>query len=90
MTVQLLLVGLILGWVFALRSPWPILGIGLVMTVLAAQAAVGRTKGRYPGIFLDAFAAIFGSSFILTGWRWAEFFRSSRGSRRSTPCRSWA
>ncbi|MBB6015128.1 ABC transporter permease [Deinococcus radiopugnans] len=67
MTVQLLLVGLILGWVFALRSPWPILGIGLVMTVLAAQAAVGRTRGRYPGIFLDAFAAIFGSSFVLTG-----------------------
>ncbi|MDV6374880.1 ABC transporter permease [Deinococcus arenicola] len=67
MTVQLLLVGLILGWVFALRSPWPILSIGLVMTVLAAQAAVGRTRGRYPGIFLDAFAAIFGSSFILTG-----------------------
>ncbi len=55
MTVQLLLVGLILGWVFALRSPWPILGIGLVMTVLAAQAAVGRTRGRYPGIFLDTF-----------------------------------
>ncbi len=48
MTVQLLLVGLILGWVFALRSPWPILGIGLVMTVLAAQAA---RKGVIQGSF---------------------------------------
>ncbi|MGY2893790.1 ABC transporter permease [Deinococcus sp. UYEF24] len=67
MTAQLLLVGLILGWVFALRHPLPVVGIGLVMTVLAAQAAVGRSQQRYPGVFLDSFLAVFGSSFLLTG-----------------------
>lgn len=67
MTVQLLLVGLILGWVFALRHPLPVVGIGLVMTVLAGQAAVGRSSRRYPGVYLDSFLAVFGSSFLLTG-----------------------
>lgn len=67
MTVQLLLVGLILGWVFSLNAPLPILAIGLVMTLLAAQAASARPKKRYPGILLDSFLAVFGSSFLLTG-----------------------
>ena len=67
MTVQLLLVGLILGWVFALKHPLPVIGIGLVMTLLAGQAAVGRTARRYAGIYLDSFLAVFGSSFLLTG-----------------------
>ena len=67
MTVQLLLVGLILGWVFALRSAWPVLGIGLVMTGLAAQAAGARVRRRYPGLLLDSFVAVFGSSYLLTG-----------------------
>ncbi len=67
MVAQLLLVGLILGWVFALRTPLPVLGIGLLMTLLAGQAAVGRVRQRYARIYLDAFLAIFGSSFVLTG-----------------------
>ncbi|ULH14131.1 iron export ABC transporter permease subunit FetB (plasmid) [Deinococcus sp. KNUC1210] len=67
MGVQLLLVGLILGWVFALKHPLPVLGIGLIMTILAAQAAAGRTKRRYAALYLDSFVAIFGSSFLLTG-----------------------
>ncbi len=67
MTVQLLLVGLVLGWVFALRSPWPVLAIGLVMTALAAQAASARVRRRYAGVLLDCFVAVFGSSYLLTG-----------------------
>ncbi|MBB6099914.1 putative ABC transport system permease protein [Deinobacterium chartae] len=67
MTVQLLLVGLILGWVFALRHPMPVVGIGLIMTLLAAQAAVGRSRRRYARVYLDSFVAVFGSSFVLTG-----------------------
>lgn len=67
MVAQLLAVGLILGWVFALRSPLPVVGIGLVMTVLAGQAAVGRSRERYARVYLDAFLAVFGSSFLLTG-----------------------
>lgn len=67
MTVQLLLVGLILNWVFALKHPLPVVVIGLVMTLLAGQAAVGRSTRRYAGIYLDSFLAVFGSSFLLTG-----------------------
>lgn len=75
MTVQLLLVGLILGWVFRLNAPLPILGIGLVMTLLAAQAAAGRPQQRYAGMLLDSFLAIFGSSFLLTGLALAGIIR---------------
>ncbi len=75
MVVQLLLVGLILGRVFRLGSPLPILAIGLVMTALAAQAAAGRPSRRYPGLLLDCFIAIFGSSFLLTGFALAGILR---------------
>jgi len=67
MTAQLLLVGVVLQWVFSLRHPLPVVGIGLVMTALAAQAAVGRARQRYARILLDSAVAIFGSSFLLTG-----------------------
>src|SRR5699024_3072543 len=52
MVVQLLLVGVILGYIFALKRPLPVLAIGFVMVVLAGIAAVGRTKRRFPGIYL--------------------------------------
>lgn len=68
MTVQLLLVGFILDWVFHLAAPLPVVAIGLVMTALAAQAAASRPKQRYASITLNAFIAIFGSSFLLTGF----------------------
>lgn len=67
MVVQLLLVGLILAWVFSLQNPWPVLGIGLVMTVLAAQAASRRPQRSYPKLFLDSFISILVSSMLLTG-----------------------
>lgn len=67
MVVQLLLVGLILDWVFSLQNPWLVLGIALVMTFLAAQAASGRPKRVYPQLLLDAFVSILFSSLLLTG-----------------------
>lgn len=67
MTAQLLLVGLILDWVFRLNAPLPILAIGLIMTLLAAQAASSRPRKRYPGLLLDSFLSVFVSSFLLTG-----------------------
>ncbi len=66
MTAQLLLVGLILNWVFALNNPLPVIGIGLVMTVLAAQAAAKRPKRSYPRLLLDSFVSIMASSFLVT------------------------
>lgn len=67
MVVQLLLVGLILDWVFSLQSPWLVLGIGLVMTLLAAHSAAGRPRRSYPQLFLDSFVSILVSSLLLTG-----------------------
>ncbi|GIT04425.1 MAG: hypothetical protein CM1200mP28_16840 [Deltaproteobacteria bacterium] len=43
MTVQLLLVGFLLDWVFALNNPIWILGVALFMTTIASITAVGRT-----------------------------------------------
>lgn len=67
MVVQLLLVGYVLEWVFAQDRPLPVVGIGLVMTVLAGHAGVQRTKTRYARIYWDSFVAIFASSYVLTG-----------------------
>ncbi len=67
MVVQLLLVGLVLGWVFSLQNPWLVLGIAVVMTFLAAQSAAQRSRRRYPQLLLDSFVAILTSSFLVTG-----------------------
>jgi len=67
MTVQLLLVGLVLGYVFALSRPLPIVAIGLVMTSLAGLASVNRTRRRFPGIYLDSVLSVFAASFLVTG-----------------------
>ena len=49
MTVQLLLVGFLLDWVFALNNPVWILGVALFMTTIASITAVGRTSKRFAG-----------------------------------------
>lgn len=68
MTVQLLLVGLVLDWVFAVGTPWVILGIGAVMAGLAGFTAVNRTARRFPGIYWNALVTIMGASFLVTGF----------------------
>ncbi|WP_240483245.1 ABC transporter permease [Corynebacterium freiburgense] len=67
MTAQLLLVGLILSWVFSLSSLWAVIGIGLLMTILAAHAAASRSARTYTQILLDSFVSVFGSAYLLTG-----------------------
>lgn len=67
MTVQLLLVGLVLGYVFALKRPLPVIGIGLVMTCLAGIASVNRTQRRFAGIYLNNVLSVFAASFLVTG-----------------------
>lgn len=67
MVVQLLLVGFILEFVFALKSPLPVVAIGLVMAGLAGIAAVNRTKRRFPGVYWDSLLAVLGASFVVTG-----------------------
>jgi putative ABC transport system permease protein len=68
MTVQLLLIGLVLEWVFALDQPLPILAIALVMTTLASVAAVNRTRRRFAGVYWDSLVSILSASFLVTGF----------------------
>lgn len=67
MTVQLLLIGYVLEWLFELDRPLPILAMALVMASLAGVAAVGRTKRRFAGIYGDSLLSILGASFVVTG-----------------------
>jgi putative ABC transport system permease protein len=67
MMVQLLLIGYILNWIFTLQSAWPVLGVTLIMTTLAGQSAVDRTKRRYPGMFWNSIVSIFASSALMIG-----------------------
>lgn len=68
MTVQLLLVGLVLDWVFATRNPTVILAIAVLMAGLAGVAAVNRTARRFPGIYWNSLVTILGASFLVTGF----------------------
>ena len=67
MVVQLLLVGLVLQFVFALNQPLPVLGIALVMATLAGVAAVNRTRRRFPGVLWDSLLTVVTAAFLVTG-----------------------
>jgi putative ABC transport system permease protein len=56
-TVQLLLIGLVLDWVFVQ---------GRLMTVVAGVAAVRRCERRYPGIWLDGIISVAAGSWVVT------------------------
>lgn len=68
MTVQLLLVGFVLEWLFSLNRPLPILAMAFFMATLAGVAAVRRTKRRFPGIYWDSLLSILSASFLVTGF----------------------
>ncbi|NEO98557.1 MAG: iron export ABC transporter permease subunit FetB [Symploca sp. SIO2E9] len=67
MVLQLLLVGLVLEWVFTLQSPALVLSLTLLMTVIAGNAAVNRTKRRFRGIYLNSFISILVSATLMIG-----------------------
>lgn len=66
MTFQLLAVGLVLHWVFALSQWYLVLALMLVMTTVAAIAAVDRVRHRYRGIFLASIFSVWASSWFVT------------------------
>ena len=65
MTVQLLLVGFLLDWVFALNNPVWILGVALFMTTIASITAVGRTSKRFAEIYVSSFVSVLGTAFFI-------------------------
>src|SRR5205807_9958299 len=66
MVVQLVLVGLVLGWVFATSHWYTVIGLMLLMTVVASIAAVRGTDRHYPGIWLNSIIAMWASSWFVT------------------------
>ncbi|MEM9644003.1 MAG: iron export ABC transporter permease subunit FetB [Planctomycetota bacterium] len=67
LVVQLTLLGLVLHQIFALSHFAPVLGLGLVMTVIAGLSAVDRVSLRYDGIRWTAIFAVWVSSWFTTG-----------------------
>jgi len=68
MTAQLLLIGLVLDWVFALQNPLPMVAIALVMTTLASVSAVQRTRHRFVGVYWDSLVSTASAAFLVTGF----------------------
>src|SRR5215212_7422136 len=62
MSVQLLLVGFVLHWVFALGDWYLVLALASLMTLIAGVAAVNRTKARFRGIWLSSIVSVWSSS----------------------------
>ncbi len=65
--IQLGLLGLILERVFAIRNPWLVVGLLLLMTAFAAREAVSRASRRYRGILADAWLTMAATCFLVGG-----------------------
>ena len=64
--VQLLLIGLVLQWVFAVSRWYVVVALMLAMALIAGVAAVRRTGRRYPGIWWNAVLSVWASSWLIT------------------------
>ena len=65
MTVQLLLVGLVLRWVFALDRWWAVAGVLSLMTLTAGISAVRRTDRRFAGVWTAGIVSVWSSAWIV-------------------------
>ncbi len=65
--IQLGLLGLILERVFAVRNPYVVVGLLLLMTAFAAREAVSRASRRYRGILADAWLTMAATCFLVGG-----------------------
>ena len=68
MVVQLLLVGFVLEWLFEQQNPWLIMAIAALMAGIAGQAAVGRVKRSFVGIYWHSIVSILSAAAVVTGW----------------------
>jgi putative ABC transport system permease protein len=75
MTVQLLLVGLVLKWIFQLSRWEAVLGFALLMVATAGIAAVGRTEHRYAGVWVDSILSVWVSSWAIMAIALLAIFR---------------
>ena len=68
MTLQLLLVGLVLEWVFHVERWYVVLAMLAVMTLVAGVTAVDRNTRRYRGIWIDTIISVWASSWIVAAF----------------------
>ncbi len=64
--VQLLAIGYVLGWVFAVDRWYLVLGLMALMTVIAGFAGAARSAHTYRGQRLDSLASIWISAWLVT------------------------
>jgi putative ABC transport system permease protein len=62
--IQLLLVGYILRWVFAIDNYLLVLGVAVIMVALASRAAVARPRFKFSGVTIFAFLSLVTSGFL--------------------------
>ncbi len=67
-TVQLALLGMVLGLVFKTEGPWAVLGMALVMACVAGVEAVRRGSRRIRGLYASSIAVMLVTSFIVTAY----------------------
>lgn len=65
LTLQLILVGYVLQWIFTVNQPAAVLAIVALMTTIAGLSAIGRIDLRYPGIYLTSLISVWASSWIV-------------------------
>lgn len=66
MTVQLLLLGMILHWVFELGKWYYVIGLMAIMTTVAGITAVDRVTLKYKGLMTNSLLSVWASSWIVT------------------------
>lgn len=66
MTVQLMLVGLVLNWVFGIGHWYLVLIMMSIMTAIAGYTAVDRVSVRYPGIRYISMFSVWAGSWVVT------------------------
>ena len=76
MTVQLLLIGFVLKWVFADGRLWVVGGVLAAMTVIAGLSAVRRAERTFPGMVFASIVSIWVSAWIITAFALGLIVRS--------------
>ena len=65
-TLQLALLGLVLGWVFSIEGPAVVLSLMVAMGLVAGVEAVRRTNRRLPGMQAASMGVMLASSMLVT------------------------
>jgi putative ABC transport system permease protein len=76
MTVQLLLVGFVLKWVFANGHLYVVIAVIIPMTLIAGFSAVRRVERTFPGMVLSSILSIGVSTWLISAFALTAILRS--------------